>query len=650
MSPKYDAFLSYSHASDSRLAPAIQRGLHRLAKPLLAMRAVRIFRDATSMAASQSLWQSIERALEQSRYLIVLCSPRAAQSAWVSREIDWWLDHRTQESILLAVAEGEILWDLERGHFDLNGTDCLPMALARGLQVEPLWVDFRWTRETEVDLSIRHSRFRRNVLDLAAPLHGREKDELDGEDVQTNRIVLRATVGGVVSLAILALTASILWVRAQRAQSMAEAQRDSAIARGLAAETYEATTAAPQLSYLLAVAATTIESSPSRIAKEGLQRVLLTNPQVHAFLSGHQGSVNAVGFSPKGQVLTSAGNDGTIVFWDVATARQMGRPIQAHHDEVVDIAYSPDGRLLASASLDKSIRLWNVLTREPLGGPLTGHSAGVLSVAFSPDGRTLASASQDSTVILWNLENRTILGEPLKQHRDFVRSVAFDPTGRMLASAGRDFSIVLWDVEQRRPIGKPMVGHFNEVWKVAFSPDGSKLASGSADNTVVIWDVERRVPIGAPLVGHENAVWALAFSPDGKALASGSRDGTVMLWDVETGKPMGRPRRAHSDGVRSIAFSNSGEGLSSAGRDGNVVLWSLGSRAPLAEALYGPHAAVVSVAFSPDGRTLATGSRDNSIVLWDAIRRKRTGSAMVGHENVTWSLAGDVPESVERVS
>jgi hypothetical protein len=29
----FDGFISYSHAADGRLAPAVQRGLHRLAKP-----------------------------------------------------------------------------------------------------------------------------------------------------------------------------------------------------------------------------------------------------------------------------------------------------------------------------------------------------------------------------------------------------------------------------------------------------------------------------------------------------------------------------------------------------------------------------------------------------------------------------------------
>ena len=47
-------------------------------------------------------------------------------------------------------------------------------------------MDLRWARSAE-SLSVRHSQFRAAILDIAAPLHGRPKDELDGEDVRGHR-------------------------------------------------------------------------------------------------------------------------------------------------------------------------------------------------------------------------------------------------------------------------------------------------------------------------------------------------------------------------------------------------------------------------------------------------------------------------------
>jgi len=86
----YDCFLSYSHAADSRLASALRAGLHRFAKPWYRVRALRVFRDDSSLSANPHLWNSIEQALRSSRWLVLLASPRAAESAWVGRELATW--------------------------------------------------------------------------------------------------------------------------------------------------------------------------------------------------------------------------------------------------------------------------------------------------------------------------------------------------------------------------------------------------------------------------------------------------------------------------------------------------------------------------------------------------------------------------------
>src|SRR5262245_35561959 len=87
----YNAFISYSHAADARLAPALRTALHAFARPWNRMRALRVFRDKTSLSASPGLWAKVELALAESEYFLLLASPEAARSAWVAREVDWWL-------------------------------------------------------------------------------------------------------------------------------------------------------------------------------------------------------------------------------------------------------------------------------------------------------------------------------------------------------------------------------------------------------------------------------------------------------------------------------------------------------------------------------------------------------------------------------
>src|SRR5438046_1852793 len=86
----YDAFVSYSHAADGRLAPAVQTGLQRLARPWYRVRDLRIFRDDPGLTVNPHLWASIVTAMDESAYFVLMASPEAAASPWVNREIEHW--------------------------------------------------------------------------------------------------------------------------------------------------------------------------------------------------------------------------------------------------------------------------------------------------------------------------------------------------------------------------------------------------------------------------------------------------------------------------------------------------------------------------------------------------------------------------------
>src|ERR1700751_5184366 len=75
--------------------------------------------------------------------------------------------------------------------------------------------------------------------------------------------------------------------------------------------------------------------------------------------------------------------------------------LKEHKDSVEAVAFSPDGQLLASGSADDTIKLWNPRTKQLLR-TLEGHTNGVTHVTFSPDGQLLASGSTDDTIKLWN--------------------------------------------------------------------------------------------------------------------------------------------------------------------------------------------------------------------------------------------------------
>jgi WD40 repeat protein len=210
----FDGFISYSHAADGRLAPALQRGLHRLAKPWHRRRALWIFRDHTGLSVTPALWSSIQSALDESEYFVLLASPEAARSEWVNKEIQHWVATKSPDRILPVVTNGEWRWDRARGDF-AEDASAVPAALRGVLAEEPLYLDLRWARDAG-QLTLRDPRFRDAVAQLAAPMHGMSKDELEGEDVQQHRRARRLWSGGVVGLTVLALLAAATGVIAVR--------------------------------------------------------------------------------------------------------------------------------------------------------------------------------------------------------------------------------------------------------------------------------------------------------------------------------------------------------------------------------------------------------------------------------------------------
>ncbi len=105
---QYNGFISYSHAADGNLAPAVQSALHRFARPWYRLRSVWIFRDKTGLAVTPSLWETIQKALADSEYFLLMASPEAATSPWVQKEVDWWLANRSASNILILLTDGEI--------------------------------------------------------------------------------------------------------------------------------------------------------------------------------------------------------------------------------------------------------------------------------------------------------------------------------------------------------------------------------------------------------------------------------------------------------------------------------------------------------------------------------------------------------------
>lgn len=91
-----------------------------------------VFLDRAELAATADLGREIGNALRASRYLIIVCSPHAAQSKWVNREIEVFGELGRSDRVLALVVDGE--------PHSGNAQECFPAALK---QIEPIAADAR---------------------------------------------------------------------------------------------------------------------------------------------------------------------------------------------------------------------------------------------------------------------------------------------------------------------------------------------------------------------------------------------------------------------------------------------------------------------------------------------------------------------------
>ncbi len=330
-------------------------------------------------------------------------------------------------------------------------------------------------------------------------------------------------------------------------------------------------------------------------------------------IEGHTAPVRAIGFTPDGSLLCTAGLDKVVHVWrlpptggraelgrtkgivrerwgKVRTLRwPMGRGLRgaiyamAVHPVTGQLAIGGYGNLQLTGEvvwLDPFLGQWKAAEYEHFFG-----SIGALS--YSADGRWLASIDTNGRAML----RATGADGPSAESVEIAAPDARHPTlkyPRIAIVGGRvvlpvfDRSLgpgrSIWKLRQyhvaRRAMGAPLAAdHHGEVTALAASADGRWFASADEAGHLFLWRPgetrpRKQLDAGAPIV-------ALAFSPDGRTLAAGTRlvpgaAGTeLQLWDTAAGTLL--RKRTLADDVNACAFSPDGCRLAYSGGEGSEV-------------------------------------------------------------------------------
>lgn len=662
MALRHDAFISYSHSADGKLAAALERGLEKLAKPLLKLRALDVFRDQTSLTASPALWPGIVSHLSVSEWFLLLACPASAASIWCNKEVQWWLDHRSPERLLVLLTEGDIAWNSDARDFDWSRTTAIPRVLAGRCADEPLYVDLRWARTSEL-LSLRSAQFRDAVVNVAAPIRGVPKDELDGADLKQltrNRLLVR---GGVAAIIAAAGVASWQAIVANQQKVEAERQRDIAIARQLAAQAELMHAQQPdRLPLTLLMATESVRLLPDSIeAQQTLRAILSQFPRPKGVLP-HSSAVNWAVFSDDMTQAATAAGDGKGVLWRLADLTPIAKLNDADHV----VVFSPDGRRVIGCC--RSISVWDRAGRPEFSLSTSELRGRPESISVSADGRLLAiglDAGQPGFAV-YDLQTRQQAARYHAELSGAASAIAFAPNGDLLFAPRQVIQIHSGEAfELTQTLDPELEG---SVRRLAIDAAGSYLAASSGTN-VTVFDLATKNVVARLDAGNDNAPGAiteLLFDAKGRYLGAVGDLNAGRVWRTGVWREAIVVSHGEFQSIRSLSFNPSADEVVSCGTDGSCVIWSL-TAGRAAGRLSHSHAfaggeigkrQMLAGVFAPRDSVLLTGGADGSARLWEVSRPGEAGRMTCRMEDIlvrtfisdvrSWSSEGAPPRLVHR--
>lgn len=654
---EYFAFISYKR-EDEKWAQWLQRKLETFRLPShlngrddLPKEIRPVFKD-TSELVPGNLPQQIIDALDKSRFLIVICSPRSAASPWVDKEVDAFLKMGRADKIIPFIIEGipfsndaskecfpESLRALEKNQEILGanihemGREAAVVKIVSkmfGLRFDVLWQ--------------RHERYlrRRRVLAFSLILlallaatafsvvlsrQNRRLKESNWEILRNESLMMaekaeRLTSEGdsfsAISLALNALPEDLELPERPYTFEAEVALRKALEGNALIQEGGTARSIAISPDGTMIASVSFDERSPLKIWNSGSGQFYL-NPwrapwPGECFLS-------SAAFSPDGETLVTAGM--LIQVWDFRDLERPRLTASPSDAEISDLTFSPDGSRLAVASEDSLFILNTDSYRVSLSFPHPGGE--VHSVAFGPDGNHLVSCSENK-VVLWNIRDSSAKWT-LKMKTEKAWTAVFSPGGKRIAIGMDDNTVRIVDADtgELSNVLRPASFSSDPVLSIAYDPNGDDIAFG-AGKDIFLWSSKGEYRVFS---GHEGEIKKVLFSSDGKRIVSASADHTVRVWNViserrerilngsqeEIGAPAGKPK--------SVAFSPDGKSVI-AGLGNLLVQWNAATGERI-RSYVGHPGAVTSFVFEPNGERLYSTSNDGSLRSWDTKTGQETG-------------------------
>lgn len=293
-------------------------------------------------------------------------------------------------------------------------------------------------------------------------------------------------------------------------------------------------------------------------------------PQRQLIYRGHTTRVEAVAWSPRGDLVASADTNFSFQVWHANTGTQVAA---MKLTGVAGLSWTPDGKYILAVDTvgdDGSVRAWNPLT-DQVAFTYPVDRDGAWSVACSSDGQLIGVGSYDGVHVL-NTANGSVVFQDLTPQYAQAHRVAWSGDGSVFAwvmNNGYQEAKIWQRGMQTDTVYRQ--GSSPGSSSVGISHDGTLLAVGLESGRIYLWNThEHRLVL--TYIGHLDIVTAIQWSPDGTYVASASADSQVRVWNPLSGETL-TTYRGHLAGVNSLSWSPDSTRIASGGDDFSVQIW-----------------------------------------------------------------------------
>jgi WD40 repeat protein len=659
---KYKAFISYSHRNEE-FAQWLHKALEtyriprylRKKNPSIPTNFYPIFRDQEELPTSSDLGELILDALQNSAYMIVICSPQAAKSHWVNQEIKDFKRMHGEGRILAVILDGEPNAD-QKADID-NDMECFPEALKYRFKngemteerVEPIAADVRGGKET----------YRFAMLKLVAGLLDVGFEEIMRREELRNRqrrLFMTGALAGVSSLAAISIWK---WQEADEQRHIAqtneqEALRQKAIALANEKRAKEELYKSNSNLALLYIdkANKFLNFKHYSLAQLNAANALITQSKLDANFNQFKKNIEdmmGIIFCYN-RVKCSYAVCNKSAFKKVIISSDSSYAYAAIYSGFIIKITLRTGELeYLLNNIDERLYDINLSDNEKYLYYITKHTIGNIKIensfhkvlntnynqtytSFTLSNKDIIVGTIDGKVIFFN--KNTLKSKILYKHNGKITSI-INIENKYIITSSYDSKIGVYDINSEK-IEYIQVGICRVYHVVAHPKRCDVFYSSSSNGYIKEWKKSDKCWKLNRIIGKENApVYDIKISNDIRYLISTSKKNDITIWDLNKKNKL-CIIDGHRDICSSIAISNSSDILISSSWDKSLRFWDLAffKKHPLP--LYG-HSGRITALSKNNKDFFATGASDNSIIIWDCnnfhIHRK-----FYGHDAEIYSL------------